>query len=189
MPFARPRPRVIGNGGARGKGANMNRGATENGAATRPSLAPVTFAIEPDWIDYNGHLNMARYPIMFDRAIDGLMDRIGMPPIAGAGHALFALEAQLRYLREVHAEDRPIVTTDVLHFDAKRVHTFQRMRVGERDVATCENLHLCMLRTGEDAQAAPFPEAVLRSLSVLALPRSDWPAEVGVPIASRMVDP
>ncbi len=26
--------------------------------------------IEPHWIDYNGHLNMAYYNVMFDRAID-----------------------------------------------------------------------------------------------------------------------
>ena len=26
--------------------------------------------IEPQWIDYNGHLNMAYYNVLFDRAID-----------------------------------------------------------------------------------------------------------------------
>ena len=28
--------------------------------------------VEPGWIDYNGHLNMAYYNVLFDRAIDEL---------------------------------------------------------------------------------------------------------------------
>ena len=26
--------------------------------------------VEPGWIDYNGHLNMAYYNVLFDRAVD-----------------------------------------------------------------------------------------------------------------------
>ena len=34
-----------------------------------PFLSSV-MQIEPQWIDYNGHLNMAYYNVMMDRAID-----------------------------------------------------------------------------------------------------------------------
>ena len=44
----------------------------------RLDLEPVFFApfvssvmtVEPAWIDYNGHLNMAYYNVLFDRAVD-----------------------------------------------------------------------------------------------------------------------
>ena len=36
--------------------------------------------IEPQWIDYNGHLNMAYYNVMFDRAIDELWLKLGIGP-------------------------------------------------------------------------------------------------------------
>ena len=44
----------------------------------RTDLEPVFFApfvsslmhVEPQWIDYNGHLNMAYYNVLFDRAVD-----------------------------------------------------------------------------------------------------------------------
>ena len=36
--------------------------------------------IEPQWIDYNGHLNMAYYNVMFDRAIDQLWLKLGIGP-------------------------------------------------------------------------------------------------------------
>ena len=36
-----------------------------------PYLAPV-MQIEQAWIDYNGHLNMAYYHVLFDRGVDAL---------------------------------------------------------------------------------------------------------------------
>jgi acyl-CoA thioester hydrolase len=44
-----------------------------------PFLASVT-QIEPQWIDYNGHLNMAYYNVMFDRAVDQLWLALGIGP-------------------------------------------------------------------------------------------------------------
>src|SRR5204862_5008901 len=35
-------------------------------------------AIEPAWIDYNGHLNMAYYNVLFDRSLDQFMDMLGV---------------------------------------------------------------------------------------------------------------
>ena len=48
----------------------------------RVDLEPVFFApfvssvmrVEPGWIDYNGHLNMAYYHVLFDRAVDEAVD-------------------------------------------------------------------------------------------------------------------
>ena len=36
--------------------------------------------IEKDWIDYNGHLNMAYYNVLMDRSIDELFAALGMGP-------------------------------------------------------------------------------------------------------------
>ncbi|HWP26351.1 MAG TPA: thioesterase family protein, partial [Xanthobacteraceae bacterium] len=43
-------------------------------------LAPFVSSVmrvEPAWIDYNGHLNMAYYNVLFDRAVDELFELIG----------------------------------------------------------------------------------------------------------------
>ena len=34
--------------------------------------------VEAAWIDYNGHLNMAFYHVMFDRAVDHVYDTLGI---------------------------------------------------------------------------------------------------------------
>ena len=36
--------------------------------------------IEPQWIDYNGHLNVAYYNVLFDRAVDEVYELIGLGP-------------------------------------------------------------------------------------------------------------
>ena len=41
-----------------------------------PFLSSV-MQIEPPWIDYNGHLNMAYYNVMMDHAIDEFCDSSG----------------------------------------------------------------------------------------------------------------
>ena len=54
----------------------------------RVDLKPVFFApfvssvmqVEPDWIDYNGHLNMAYYNVLFDRAVDEAFGLLGCGP-------------------------------------------------------------------------------------------------------------
>ncbi|HSL79735.1 MAG TPA: thioesterase family protein, partial [Pseudolabrys sp.] len=50
----------------------------------RSDLEPVFFApfvsslmhVEPQWIDYNGHLNMAYYNVLFDRAVDEVYELV-----------------------------------------------------------------------------------------------------------------
>ncbi len=34
--------------------------------------------VEPAWIDYNGHMNMAYYNLVFDQALDEVFDELGI---------------------------------------------------------------------------------------------------------------
>ena|SRR5207249_11350522 len=81
----------------------------------RVDLEPVFFApfvssvmrVEDHWIDYNGHLNMAYYNVLFDRTVDEAYELIGVGAdyVAKHKHSFFTAEAHLRYLRELHAGD------------------------------------------------------------------------------------
>src|ERR1700743_2686113 len=63
--------------------------------------------IEPQWIDYNGHLNMAYYNVMMDRAIDELWLQLGIGPtyMKERHGSTFTVECHVRYLREIHLGD------------------------------------------------------------------------------------
>ena len=69
-----------------------------------PFISP-PMAVEDGWTDYNGHLNMAWYHVLFDRALDGVLDPLGLgPQIAAAdGVSVFTAQAQVHYLRELNA--------------------------------------------------------------------------------------
>ncbi len=89
--------------------------------------APLT--VEPQWIDHNGHLNMAYYNVLFDRAADQLFDGFGIDAdyIKRTGHSTFSAEFHICYLRELHEGNQVYVTSQLLDFDEKRFHFYQEL--------------------------------------------------------------
>ena len=133
----------------------------------RLDLEPVFFApfvssvmkVEPAWIDYNGHMNMAYYHVLFDRAVDEAYELLGVGPayMQKHRHSTFAAEVHVRYLRELHAGDPVRVTFQLLGHDAKRMHFFEQLFHAQDGwmAATSENmsLHVDMDRK----KTVPFP--------------------------------
>jgi acyl-CoA thioester hydrolase len=144
-----------------------------------PFLSSV-MQIEPQWIDYNGHLNMAYYNVMMDRAIDQLWLHLGIGPtyMKERQGSTFTAEAHVRYLREIHLGDPAQVWVWMLAADEKRIHTFEELRHATEGwvSATSENitLHIDM---GVRKVAAFPPDIRARITAVLdthaGLPRPD----------------
>jgi acyl-CoA thioester hydrolase len=125
--------------------------------------------VEPEWIDYNGHLNMAYYNVLFDRAVDEVYELIGIGPsyLKRSGHSTFTAEVHIRYLRELHENDPVRVDFQLLDYDAKRIHYFETLKHAEEGwvSATSENMTLHVDITAK--KVAPFPEDVLRALAAM----------------------
>lgn len=97
-------------------------------AADTPFTTPPT-GLEPGWIDYNGHLNMAYYNVLFDRAVDLAFDAHGIgEDLRARGRTFFTVETHVRYLAEVPPDGIVRVTVRLAGHDAKRVHLFLEMR-------------------------------------------------------------
>lgn len=125
--------------------------------------------VEPQWIDYNGHLNMAFYNILFDRAVDELFALIGLGPeyLRQQEASTFVAEVHMRYLRELMAGDPVRVTVQLIDFDDKRVHCFLELRHAEEGwlSATTENLSLHVDMASK--KVTPFPADILTHLALL----------------------
>jgi len=80
--------------------------------------------IEPQWIDYNGHLRDAYYTLVFSQAIDALMDEVGLDRgyRARTSCTLYTLEMHVHYLSEVKSTDEISVRARAIGVDAKRIH-------------------------------------------------------------------
>ena len=102
--------------------------------------------VRDEWADYNGHLNMAYYHVLFDNALDVVLGPLGLgPEVARAtGQSVFTAQAQVHYLRELNAGDAVIVETRLIAHDRKRLHYVQTMRhaTGGWVAAVSENLVL-----------------------------------------------
>lgn len=133
-----------------------------------PFLSSV-MAIEPQWIDYNGHLNMAYYNVLFDRAIDQLWLKLGIGPdyMKARNNSTFTAECHVRYVREIHLGDPAQVAIWMVAADDKRLHTFQELRHADEGwvSATSENMSLHMDMTAR--RVAPFPSDISASIRAL----------------------
>ena len=138
-------------------------------------------SVEPTWIDYNGHMNMAYYHVAFDRAVDFAYDQLGLGAqyVETAQASLFTAEVHVCYLQELSQGEHFTVSWQLLGFDSKRLHFFEHLHCGERLIATSEQmaLHVSM----ETRRTAPFPEEAVARLDYVAkahaaLPR---PAQQG----------
>lgn len=93
--------------------------------AVHPALfRSALMEVEPGWIDYNGHMNLAYYHVMFDRCCDEFVPLIGCGPEyrTKTNHTIFAADARVRYRSELNLGDKAFAALRVLNFDAKRVH-------------------------------------------------------------------
>ncbi len=117
--------------------------------------------VEPEWIDYNGHMNVAYYGLAFDRSLDEILEEpLGIGPgyVRERQHGPYVLQNHVHYLAELLEGEAFRVRFRMLDADAKRVHVFLEM-IRSRDgtaVATSEQLivNVDLVRR----RSAPFPE-------------------------------
>jgi carnitine 3-dehydrogenase / betainyl-CoA thioesterase len=81
--------------------------------------------VAPEWIDYNGHAHESRYLQVFGDTTDALLRHIGLD--LGAGASYFTVETHLSHLGQARADERLHTTTQILGFDAKRLHVFHSL--------------------------------------------------------------
>jgi acyl-CoA thioester hydrolase len=134
-----------------------------------PFLSSV-MRIEPPWIDYNGHLNMAYYNVLFDRAIDELWLELGIGPayMKQRHGSTFTAECHVRYLREIHLDDPVQIAILLVAADEKRLHTFEELRHATEGwlSATSENITLHVDVAAR--KTAPFPPDIRARIQAVA---------------------
>lgn len=117
--------------------------------------------VRDEWIDYNGHMNMAYYLLAFDHATDRFLDYLGVDEAyrADGRFTTYTLEAHVTYERELKLHEPFRVRTQLLDRDEKRLHYFHEMYHAEDNflAATNELMLLHVDRSGP--RAAPFDEA------------------------------
>ncbi|WP_299849575.1 thioesterase family protein [uncultured Roseovarius sp.] len=136
--------------------------------------------IEPGWIDYNNHLNMGYYTVIFDRAADEAFATLGFGPtyIAAQNHTTFSAEFHVRYLRELKRGDRVRSSFRILDHDEKRFHSFQELFHEDGWLAaTGEGMTLHIDLSGP--RVAPMPAAIYSRIAQMKAQTADLPTPNG----------
>ena len=144
--------------------------------------------VKPEWIDQNGHLNMAYYGVLFDTGVDeaARIFGLGWDYTAKGTHTTYSAEFRIRYLRELHVGHWVRATFRLLDVGPKAFHFCQELIHEDGwTAATGEGISLHIDQSGP--RVAPYPPAIKAKLDeVLALhaadPVPDW---VGLPMQIR----
>ena len=106
-------------------------------------LALYNAKVDPDWIDYNGHMSESFYLYAFGDASDALFQYIGIDNnYRMAGQSFYTVETHINYYLEA-SEGEPLkFQTQVLGLDSKRLHIFHQMFHGDTGdlLATTEQM-------------------------------------------------
>ena len=146
-------------------------------------------SVLPEWIDYNGHMNLAYYVLIFDHATDAFLDFIGLTEKFRKANqsSTFAAELHVTYEHEVKLGDTVVVKTQLLDFDEKRIHYFHHMyhEADGKSVATNELISLYMDMKARRVTAMPGDIQEMLGKIVSAHTDLPLPSQVGRRIGLR----
>ena len=139
--------------------------------------------VKSEWIDMNGHMNVAYYVRAFDLAIDIHWAEIGITSdyIENEQCSTFSVECHITYQNEMKVDEKYRIISNILAYDEKRIHLFQTMfkKGSEETIATAEwmNLHVNL----KTRKVCGWPKIVLENLKKVSYSQKEqeWPAEAG----------
>lgn len=129
---------------------------------TEEAVIPASF------LDDMGHMNVAWYMHLFSNASMSFFSQLGMTEEYRQQTATgsFALQAHVRYLREVYVGNEVVLRTRTLGRSDKRFHFIHFMARGDDVAATCEFVatHVDMRSRRSSATTEPIAAAFDRYL-------------------------
>jgi acyl-CoA thioesterase FadM len=141
----------------------------EAGATVEAPLSLYSCVVEPEWVDYNGHMTESAYLLAAGWASDKLFRYIGIDEAYRAGgQSYYTVETHIGFVGEASVDDPLDIATTVLGADAKRLHFVHDItHVAERRrLATVEQM-LVHVDTAA-GKSAPVPPTVGQAVQALA---------------------
>ncbi len=140
--------------------------------------------VESQWTDYNGHLNMAFYAVLFDRAADEMFETFGTGAdyVKRTNCTTFTLETHTSYANELKQGEMVRVETQIIAHDKKRVHYVQQMFRGDSGYLACVLEVMVSHVDLNSHRTSAFPDEILARISTMALEHAKLPIEAGLRI-------
>ena len=77
-----------------------------------------------EWVDYNNHLNMAYYILIFDQALEVMLEKfkMGADSAKNEKRSTMVVETNTKYISEIKQEDEVDIMLTFFDHDKKRLH-------------------------------------------------------------------
>ena len=87
------------------------------------------FEVKKEWVDYNNHMNMAYYVLVFDQAWEVALEKFKMGGTAAKNlnRSTMVVETNTKYLSEVKGGEMVNVNLTYFDHDKKRLHLKMEM--------------------------------------------------------------
>ena len=145
--------------------------------------------VQPEWIDLNGHMNVAYYALAVDPATDIAFNHVGVgfDDIPRTRHTMFIVDKHLRFHREVALGAAMHFTTQLLGYDDKRIHIYHRMYDTAAAEIACTVEMLALHASLATRRVVPFPEDALGRLAAWWAEQKTlaWPEDAGRKLAVK----
>ena len=140
-----------------------------SGAFDAPLKAPI-INVKPEWIDHNGHMNVAYYLMVFDWGVDHMFELLGIGPdfVKRTNRSTFTLQSSIWYRQEVKLDDPLEVRAQLVAHDAKRLHIWLDMYQAKDNYLAAESEQVTVHVDLDTRRSAPFPEDVMNAISKMA---------------------
>jgi acyl-CoA thioester hydrolase len=137
--------------------------------------------VRPEWIDHNGHMNLAYYTVLFDYATDLMFAELGL----GLDYrqrtdlGTFVTETHNRYERELLVGEKVRVAIQIIAVDDKRLHLAHEMfRLADGERAATQELIFIHVDL-KQRRVTPFPPELKARVDAATeahavLPRPAW---------------
>ena len=88
-----------------------------------------SFSVKQEWVDYNDHMNMAYYVLIFDQALEVALEKFKMGESAAKdlNRSTMVVETNTKYLREVKQGEEIDIHMTYFDHDKKRLHIKMEM--------------------------------------------------------------
>jgi acyl-CoA thioester hydrolase len=146
-------------------------------------VAEIDCVVRPEWIDSNGHMNLAYYVVAFDLATDALYDVLGIGQAYRntTPYSCFTVETHTLYEREMLVGEKLRVGAQVLARDDKRLIYFHEMFHAETAERVALQELLALHIDMRIRRVAPFPEDRRAAIDAVLRQREGmpWPQGTG----------
>ena len=88
-----------------------------------------SFIVKKEWVDYNNHMNMAYYVLVFDQALEVALEKFKMGESAAKdlNRSTMVVETNTKYLSEVKQGEKIDIHMTYFDHDKKRLHIKMEM--------------------------------------------------------------